>query len=52
MPLAGTATIVLTASGAAINLAESWILALVAIAVLDFVLLITVFYVAETRDFS
>jgi hypothetical protein len=52
LPLAGTAIIVLTAAGAAIDLAESWILALVAIAALDFVLLIIVFYVAETRDFS
>jgi hypothetical protein len=52
LPLAGIGIVVLGAAGAAIELVGSWLVALVAIAVLDFLLIITVFYVAETRDFS
>jgi hypothetical protein len=51
-PLAGTGIVVLGAVGAAVAWRDSWILAIAAIAVLDFLLFISVFHVAETRDFS
>jgi hypothetical protein len=52
LPLAGTAIIVLGIVGIGIQLVASWILTVVAIGVVDFLLVVTIFHSAETRDFS
>jgi len=52
MPVAGTAIVVGAAVGVGVQLVGSCILTVITIGVLDFVLVIIVFYVAETRDFS